>query len=891
MAFRLKYRHLGIVLLLFGPMALGAQLDSIMGERHFEQGAPEPPGFEWKLSPHFSPKWDEKDVDKKELILIKSTGLAVLLEHLQYNSLTGRIKQQYPEVSAILLWLSPDEVKRLILPLEEVVFVDRRNGLPKEERAVRGFDLSVNQVNTLHAYHPEFRGQGIVISVKEDRFDSIDLDIQGRVVPSDIASGVRSTHATTMATMIAGGGNTFYTGKGVAWGARLSSSNFLNVFPDALSYFQSSGIRVQNHSYGLGIENYYGVEASAYDQQVYQNPELVHIFSAGNMGDSTSQAGQYQGVAGFANLSGNFKMAKNILTVGSVDSIGQVAERSSWGPAYDGRIKPELVAFGEDGSSGAAAIVSGVVAILQEAYEQQFEEQPPVALLRAVLLNSANDIGAPGPDFQSGYGNVNALQAVEAIMEHRFFSGVLMPGMAEGFNIEVPDNAINLKITLAWAGPPAQVNAIRALGNDLDLTLSSISEQWLPWGLSTAPHPDSLALPARRQADHLNNQEQITVERPVGGEYEIRVSTYLLTEGPQEFFLAYQWDTIGHFQWNFPTYLDNARAGERMPVRWESTVDAETAVLEYRLPGAGEWVMIDSEVALDQSFFYWEVPDTLALAQLRMSADGISVVSDTFTISPAMELALGLECADSLLLHWAGIEGADSFQLYALDGNYLEPFTTVTDTFIVIDKKENPTRFYAVAPFAGNSSITGERSPALNLDFQVAGCYIQNFLANLMGEEARLELYLGVSYQVDSLIFEKQQGGQFITLAGFVLDGRLAAEFVDRILEEGLNTYRAVVVLTNGARIFSEEISIFYTGAAYLIFPNPVPVGQGVNILSKDTEEAFLFLYDALGRLLIAYPILSNVEAIPTQNWASGIYFYQIITRGEKQAEGRLLIW
>ena len=38
-------------------------------------------------------------------------------------------------------------------------------------------------------------------------------------------------------------------------------------------------------------------------------------------------------------------MAKNIITVGHIDSLGNVLSLSSRGPAYDGRIKPELVAF------------------------------------------------------------------------------------------------------------------------------------------------------------------------------------------------------------------------------------------------------------------------------------------------------------------------------------------------------------------------------------------------------------------------------------------------------------------------------------------------------------------------------------------------------------------
>lgn len=936
-AIRLLYRYLFIVSFLAGHFVLAAQQVPAPAEIHPLRDGP----HGWKLSPHFSQsqhgtslwtghcfksemrsrksewgiKWalDTKfsafrlpnsdfntrpskarhgnNTGKNERILIAGNDIAALRERIKALGLAGRVQQEQPEANALLLWLSQEEVQRFILPLEEVVFIDRRNKMPVEERAVRGFDLSVNKVNALHARYPELRGAGQVVSVKEDRFDSTDIDFRGRVLSSSLASNIQSPHATTMASMIAGGGNTFYTGKGVAWGAALSSSSFLNVFPDDPAYFQSSGIGVQNHSYGLDIENYYGAEAMAYDRQVYENPTLVHIFSAGNRGDSASQAGPYAGLPGFANLTGNFKMAKNVLTVGPVDSLIQVASRGSRGPAYDGRVKPELVAFGEDGSSGAAAVVSGLAALLQEAYKKLNDNDSlPAALLRAVLLNSADDIGPPGPDYFSGYGNVNALEAVETIQEGRFFRGSLAPGITESFTIQAPDNALNLKVTLAWTDPPASVNAATALVNDLDLILRRENEQWRPWVLSTFPHSDSLSLPARRGADYLNNQEQVALANPAGGAYEIEVSAANLPQGPQEFFVAWQWDTGGHFQWIFPVHLDNATSGQRVPVRWETTVEGP-AVLEYRLAGAGEWTIISDEAALEDDYFYWEVPNTYSLAQLRMNTGGSLILSDTFTISAPPEMELALECADSLLLNWNGHADADSFQVYALDGPYLEPLEIVQDTFIVIDKKQDPSRFYAVAPFIGSPPMPGERSFALNLDFQFAGCYIQNFLANLMGEEVELILSLGASYRVDSLIFEKEKNGEFRVLAANSSNGTLEASYVDRGLEEGLNTYRAVVALNNGTRLNSEPVSVLFTRAAFLIYPNPVPAGQEGNIRSKETQEAHLFLYDALGRLLLELPLASGFEAIPTQNLAVGVYHYQIAVKGERRAEGKLLIW
>jgi hypothetical protein len=271
----------------------------------------------------------------------------------------------------VVLSLKPEQLIQQILPMKEVRFVDKTQRIPQEERAVPGFDLGVNHVNFVHHSLPEWNGSGINISVKEQSMDSLDIDFAGRFISSNNPIPGLSTHATTMASMIAGAGNSSPAGKGVAWQAGLTSTSFLNIFPESDAYYQNYNLSIQNHSYGLGIENFYGAEAAGYDDHIYRNDNMVHVFSAGNIGDSTSTEGPYAGLPGFANLTGTFKMSKNVLTVGSVDANLAIQSRSSRGPAYDGRVKPELMALGQDGSSGAAAITSGVAALLQQAYFEQ----------------------------------------------------------------------------------------------------------------------------------------------------------------------------------------------------------------------------------------------------------------------------------------------------------------------------------------------------------------------------------------------------------------------------------------------------------------------------------------------------------------------------------------
>jgi hypothetical protein len=137
-----------------------------------------------------------------------------------------------------------------------------------------------------------------------------------------------------MATLIAGGGNSGPAGQGVGWQAGLTSADFADLLPDDGAQLQRRNVSVQNHSCGTGLENYYGLEAPAYDAQARQYPALLHVFSSGNSGNQASPTGTYQGLPNVANLTGQFKMLKNTLSAGAgrrkVVSLQHVAQPSSW---------------------------------------------------------------------------------------------------------------------------------------------------------------------------------------------------------------------------------------------------------------------------------------------------------------------------------------------------------------------------------------------------------------------------------------------------------------------------------------------------------------------------------------------------------------------------------
>src|SRR5439155_25524271 len=131
----------------------------------------------------------------------------------------------------------------------------------------------------------------------------------------------------------------------------------------------------------------------------------------------------------------------------------------------------------------------------------------------------------------------------------RFLRGTAANATAQTFTVPMPAGIKKLKGTIVWNDPPASPNAAKSLVNDLDLELlyPSSGQSWRPWVLNTFPHPDSLQQPAARKRDSLNNVEQITLDNPVAGDYQFKVTGSKVTTPSQAFYIAYQFDSADVF--------------------------------------------------------------------------------------------------------------------------------------------------------------------------------------------------------------------------------------------------------------------------------------------------------------------------------------------------------
>ena len=201
---------------------------------------------------------------------------------------------------------------------------------------------------------------------------------------------------------------------------------------------------------------------------------------------------------GFVSMAG----AKNALAVGSTDASGEIADSSSRGPTYDGRLLPNVVAPGVgvataqgaggvgyatlSGASLASPAVAGVAALVMDAVPALREEP---AALRAHLMASAikpdtfladadgfrvHNTDGPGR-LQNAYG-LGKVSARTAVLSRDAHDG--WTGGAAAFDIDaeshayrdivVPPGSSRLDLVLTWDEPPTEAIVSPVL-HDLDL--------------------------------------------------------------------------------------------------------------------------------------------------------------------------------------------------------------------------------------------------------------------------------------------------------------------------------------------------------------------------------------------------------------------------------------
>lgn len=389
--------------------------------------------------------------------------------------------------------------------------------------------------------------------------------------PSEVS--VSADHATIVAGVMAGNGSISNLYRGIAQNAKIRAHDTqYHTHDSEIGYDMSdkNGVKslISQNSWADSVNssqcerygNYYANQEEILDDTIrgnrYAGKRISIVYAAGNErddGDCNLDSNPY-------NSTPTPATAKNIITVGAVssDNIRASTCFSSWGPTDDGRLKPEIVAPGDEGAcegspaiefylspstltssagtSFAAPQVSGAIALMQQQAKCTFDNVPLLpSTTKAVLIHTATDVNTTGPDYRTGYGLLNVTGAVDAVIYRKFRENSLSSiTETDKWNFTIVSGEPQAKVTLAWDDVAGQ-----GLKNDLDLTLiSPTGTHYHSWYLNP-DNPSAVAVADK--GDHLNNIEQVIVNNPTAGEWTIVVNTsQAVLLPPQNYSLVYK---------------------------------------------------------------------------------------------------------------------------------------------------------------------------------------------------------------------------------------------------------------------------------------------------------------------------------------------------------------
>jgi Subtilase family/Secretion system C-terminal sorting domain len=856
----------------------------------------------WKYSPALQKNIKSRKQDVLESFIITGRDIDELLSGLKPIASDVTITAINKSSNSLVIKCKSSFLKNTIAVLKEVIFIDSYID-PHTEIAIIGYSRDFHGINQLDYTIPAANGKNIVVGVKEQKMEEADLDLYKRVVLSSLASPTVSNHATVVSSIIGGAGNSFYNGRGIANGCKFYSSSFSNLFADDAVILNTNKVTAQNHSYGTIVQQFYGAEAVSYDLHAWQNKNFVHVFSAGNSGKLAATEGKYAGITNYANLTGNFKMAKNIIAVAAIDNAGNIPAESSSGPAYDGRLTPQLTALGPNGTSDAAAVISGTVTVMQQVYADSNSQAIPAAsLTKAILFNTADDIYKTGIDYKTGYGLVNSYTAVRSLQQKNYDGSSLSQNQSWTKNIAVPANTAQIKITLAWTDTVSQVNNNKALINDLDIELTELASgnTFKSWVLSSFANADSLAKPAVRKRDSLNTAEQVSIQLPNAGNYQIKVTGTNVTNPALPFHIAYNIDTLNTFSFTSPQHASdvNRAENETLNIKWRTFVadTNQTGNLSISYNNGTTWQLLKQSHKIYTNQFQWQIKDTASTAVLRMETGFGTFFSKNFIISKVINTKVDFICTDSFRLSWDKHVYATTYKIFALtDSPYLKPILTVADTFKLFKRADYPYLVYAVEPVLSNN-IPAARSIASDIELQGVYCFYKTFYYNqLDGNDVNLILELSAADFVDSVYFERvtAQGTLLQTYGGVkVLNNTSQYTQFANNLARGITYFRAKIKLKSGVIVYTEIISLLTSGRQNIVFyPNPASKRLPLKyvLMQGIPADNRIQFFDMTGRMIKNFATLPTT--IDISKFPTGIVIYKLFTTDNKPLEtGKLII-
>ncbi|OGF67360.1 MAG: hypothetical protein A2Y62_06220 [Candidatus Fischerbacteria bacterium RBG_13_37_8] len=329
----------------------------------------------------------------------------------------------------------------------------------------------------------------------------------------------------------------------------------------------NQGVRIHSNSWGdnenAPVQNNYTTASEDVDQFMWNHPEFLLFFAAGNSGPGDDSVGSPS-------------TAKSCVSVGATargTSAESLASFSSWGQTDDNRIKPEVTIPGSNiisanndgsvttyncntqsmsGTSMACPAAAGLTALIRQYYTEGWHPSgaknppdgftPTAAMLRASVVNSAQNmtgVTSPIPSNPQGWGRILLDNLMYWTGETRKLFVTDDSGFPTGstssktWQFNVTSSSVPFKVTIAWTDYPSTPAASPHINNDIDLTVTAPGAVIYRGNVFSGGQSTTGG-----SADRLNTLEQVLRLTPATGTYTITVQAYNIPNGPQPFALV-----------------------------------------------------------------------------------------------------------------------------------------------------------------------------------------------------------------------------------------------------------------------------------------------------------------------------------------------------------------